>query len=401
MRERQAVVRPEAALGLEKDAPGAVLSRDMNENLLIIASRLSDDALLARVKLRVGCERVASVELIADLAELETRDVYFGEGVKSLYLYCTEVLYLSEHAAYNRIAAARAARRFPVILDLLADGSVNMTTVTILAPHLTPENHRAVLAEATHRSKDEVKVIQSRLAPRPDVPATVRKLPPPAPAAGTVPLAPTTPDGASVTTTRTPPPPVLQSLPLSQRPVVEPLTPERYRLQFTVARETRDKLKRVQDLLAREIPDGDPAAIFDRALTLLLRDVEKRKLGAVAKPRTPRPTKPRSRHVPAHIRRAVNRRDDGRCAFVAKEGRRCTERRFLEWHHVKPYAPDGEMSVENISLRCRAHNVYEAESIFGRFDPSLVREDSAAYVFFSNGEQVPEPATRRDRGSAN
>ena len=157
----------------------------MKESILAAASRLSDDALLARVKLRVGRERVASVELIADLAELETRDVYFGEGVKSLYLYCTLILHLSEHAAYNRIAAARAARRFPVILDLLADGSVNMTTVTLLAPHLTPENHRAVLTEATHRTKDEVKVIQSRLAPRPDVPSTIRKLPAPVPVAAT------------------------------------------------------------------------------------------------------------------------------------------------------------------------------------------------------------------------
>ena len=87
----------------------------------------------------------------------------------------------------------------------------------------------------------------------------------------------------------------------------------------------------------------------------------------------------------------MNRRDGGRCAFLAMDGRRCTERKFLEWHHVKPYAPDGEMSVENISLRCRAHNVSEAESIFGRFDPSLVRETRADYVAFSNDEQVPEP----------
>ncbi len=361
----------------------------MNENLLITASRLSDEALLARVKLLVSRERGVSVELIAHLAELETRDVYLGKGVKSLYLYCTEILHLSEHAAYNRIAAARAARTFPVILDLLADGSVNLTTVTILAPHLTPENHRAVLVEATHRSKDEVKVIQSRLAPRSDVPSTIRKLPTPvpnpatAPVAGKVLLVAMSAEGA---VPGTPPPPIVQSSP-SHRPVVEPLTPERYRLQFTVGKETRDKLKRVQDLLAREIPDGDPAAIFDRALTLLLKDVEKKKLGAVAKPRAPRPTKPRSRHVPAHIRRAVNRRDSGRCAFVAKDGRRCGERRVLEWHHIKPYAPDGEMSVENIFLRCRAHNVYEAESIFGRFDPSLVRETPADDVAFGNGNR--------------
>src|SRR5439155_26446720 len=36
--------------------------------------------------------------------------------------------------AYNRIEVARAARRFPVILDLLAEGSVNLTAVRLLAP---------------------------------------------------------------------------------------------------------------------------------------------------------------------------------------------------------------------------------------------------------------------------
>ena len=360
----------------------------MHENILAIASRLSDDALLAQVKALAGRERFASVELIAHLAELETRDVYLGEGVKSLYGYCTQVLHLSEHAAYNRIGAARAARKYPVILDLLADGSVNVTTVTILAPHLTPKNHRAVLEEATHRTKDEVEVIKARLKPRPDVPSTIRKLPAPAPVEATLSLA--APESAA-STTGTTPSPVVSSPPAPQRPVVEPLTPERYRLQFTVGKATHDRLRRIQDLLAREIPDGDPAAIFDRALMLLEKDVAKKKLGAAEKPRTPRPTKPRSRHVPACIRRAVNRRDEGRCAFVARDGRRCDGRRYLEYHHVKPYAADGEMSVENISLRCRAHNAYEAELIFGRFDPTLVREAPAEYVAFGNGEQVPEP----------
>ena len=364
----------------------------MHENILAIASRLSDDALLAQVKALAGRERFASVELIAHLAELETRDVYLGEGVKSLYGYCTQVLHLSEHAAYNRIGAARAARKYPVILDLLADGSVNVTTVTILAPKLTPENHRALLAEATHRTRDEVEVIKARLDPRPDVPATIRKAPVPAPVAAMLPLMAM--PGENLISTAGAAPPVVQSTPPPPRPVIEPLTPERYRLQFTVGKATHDRLRRLQDLLAREIPDGDPAAIFDRALTLLLTEVEKKKLAAVAKPRTPRPAKPRSRHVPAHIRRTVSRRDGDRCAFVARDGRRCTATKYLEYHHIKPYAADGEMSVENISLRCRAHNVYEAELIFGRFDPSLVRETPGEYVAFGNCEQVPEPVRR-------
>ena len=358
----------------------------MYERILAAASRLSDDALHERIKALAGGERVASVELIGHLSELDVRNAYLGHGVTSLFRYCTQILHLSEHAVYNRIAAARAVRRFPVILDLLADGSVNLTTVTILAPHLTPENHRSVLEEATHRSKEEVEVIKARLSPRPDVPATIRKLPAPRPVAAALPL-----ETLSQGVVSTAPPPVVQPPPPPRRRVVEPLAPERYRLEFTVGKATRDKLQLVQDLLAREIPDGDLGIIFDRSLTLVLEEAQRKKLAATVKPQAPRPTKPRSRHVPAHIRRAVYRRDGGGCAFVSKDGRRCNSRRYLEYHHIKPYAPDGEMSVENISLRCRAHNVYEAELIFGRFDPSQVRETPAPYVAFGSAEQVPEP----------
>jgi hypothetical protein len=53
-------------------------------------------------------------------------------------------------------------------------------------------------------------------------------------------------------------------------------------VQFTIGQESDEKLRRLQALLRREVPDGDPAAIFDRALTLLLETVEKRKLGTRA-----------------------------------------------------------------------------------------------------------------------
>ena len=135
----------------------------------------------------------------------------------------------------------------------------------------------------------------------------------------------------------------------------------------------------MQDLLCREIPDGDPAAIFERALDLLARDVEKKKLAAATKPRPPRGTSDGSRDVPAHVRRAVWRRDGGRCAFKGKTGR-CAERRFLEWHHVQPFGHQGPPTVDNISLRCRAHNVYESELVFGPFDPSIVRESRENYA---------------------
>jgi hypothetical protein len=60
----------------------------------------------------------------------------------------------------------------------------------------------------------------------------------------------------------------------------------------------------------------------------------------------------------------VWKRDGGQCAFVGKDGR-CTERGFLEFHHVTPYATGGPTTVENLQLRCRAHNAYESEQTFG------------------------------------
>jgi 5-methylcytosine-specific restriction endonuclease McrA len=187
------------------------------------------------------------------------------------------------------------------------------------------------------------------------------------------------------------------------RPIVETTSPERYRVQFTIGKESHDKLRRLQALLRREIPDGDPGAIFDRALTLLLEKVEKTKFGTAAKPR-PRAIRPGadrqlrtpvvpSRDIPRHVRRAVCQRDGGQCAFVSKGGHRCAERTFLEFHHIVPYALGGLATVENISLHCRRHNQHEAELVFGPQGTSVIREAQGFWPARAGG-YLPAIATR-------
>src|SRR5262245_896273 len=114
--------------------------------------------------------------------ELDARKLYLGEGCSSLFTYCTQVLHLSEHAAYGRIEAARAAQRYPAHLDHLADGSLTLTTVCLVAPVLTAENQQVVLASARHQSKRAVEQLVATLRPRPEVKSVVRKLPTPLPA---------------------------------------------------------------------------------------------------------------------------------------------------------------------------------------------------------------------------
>jgi len=79
----------------------------------------------------------------------------------------------------------------------------------------------------------------------------------------------------------------------------------------------------------------------------------------------------RSRDVPRPVKRAAWRRDAGQCAFLSPTGRRCSERTFLEFHHVQAYAKKGPATVGNISLRCwlcryrhRPHKGYSLRSTY-------------------------------------
>src|SRR5262245_16340290 len=138
---------------------------------------LSDRELLDEVATLAARERNATTDLVASLMEVDSRRLYLGQGCSSMFTFCTELLHLSEHAAYNRIEAARASRRFPVVLDLLADGSATLTTVRLLAPHLTDENHQTLLDSARHKSKRDVEQIVAALRPQSPVPTVIRKLP--------------------------------------------------------------------------------------------------------------------------------------------------------------------------------------------------------------------------------
>ena len=240
----------------------------------------------------------------------------------------------------------------------------------------------------------------AELRPRPDVPAGVRKLPTrPSSAGGAVASRETVRDAA---TPEPMPPPgpgswvVCAGAPAAPppRPSLQPLAPERYRIQFTVGREAYETLRRVQDLLRREIPDGDPGAIFERALGLLLEDVARKKVAATPAPRPPREATKGSRHIPAHVKRAVWIRDGDRCAFVARGGRRCGERALLEFHHRLPYALDGAPTAANTALRCRTHNAYEAEIDFG-FRGPRARSETRTRIDTSRGGRMSLTAPAR------
>ena len=344
---------------------------------------LSDDELLRRLAELMHQSRRVEVDLVAHIAEADERRLYAREASPSMFAYCTEILHLSEAEAYLRIAAARASREHPMLLAMLGDGRLHLTGIAKLAPHLTPENRDALLKRATHKSKRQIEELVAAIAPRPDVPAVMRKLPdrttlrtPALPAGANRAMASLLelrPDGV-VPLTPAPTP--------ASPSVVQPLAPARYKVQFTASAELQDKLERLRVLMRSQVPDGDLAAIIGQAVTEKLERLEARRFARTKTPwKGPEEAAPSrsSRHIPAAVRRAVHERDGGRCRYVDQAGRRCPERDGLEYHHLHPFGLGGDHSPQNIQLTCRGHNAYLAEHDYGR--EAMARHRRVKYAF--------------------
>jgi hypothetical protein len=339
---------------------------------------LPDEELLRRLADLLGRSRRVEADLVAHIGEVDRRRLFSRDACPSMFAYCTEVLHLSEHEAYLRITVARAAREHPVLLVLLSEGRLHLAGIAKLAPHLTGENRDALRERAVHKSKREIEALVAELAPRPDAPALMRKLPEPPVRA--LELGPDrAPDSAAGLGPDQVPEAVarvawVEPSPRSfppQAAVIQLLAPARYRVQFTAGSALHDKLERLRALMRSEVPDGDLAAIIEKAVTEKLERLEARRHGAT-KTKAPRKdlratdTSPSSRHIPAAVRRAVRERDGGRCRYVDAAGRRCPERHRLEYHHRRPFGLGGDRSPRNICLMCGAHNRYMAEQDYGR-----------------------------------
>jgi hypothetical protein len=315
------------------------------------STHLTDRELMLDMPALAAEGRANDALLLSRIAEADARKLFLPAGYSSMFSYCVDVLRLSEEGARKRIHAARAARRFPATLPMVADGSLHLSAVVLLAPRLTEQNVDELLAAAAGKSKSEIERLLAGKYPKPDVPNAIVALPAPEPTLVQTGSNDERAPGRVETS--------------GERGHEKPLSAQKFALQLTIGQSTHDKLQYLRRLLRHRIPSGNLVAVVDRALELAIQHVEKRKFGSTASPRKPGRTRANSCHIPAHVRRAVRERDGDQCTFVSESGKRCEARDCLEYDHVVPVARGGLAAVENIRLRCRAHNQFEAERAFG------------------------------------
>jgi hypothetical protein len=345
---------------------------------------ITDDDLLVRLADIMRQSRRTEADLVAHLAEVDQRKLYAREACPSMFAYCVEVLHLSEAEAYLRIAAARASRAHPLLLDMLADGRLHLSGIGKLAPHLTSTNAQSLLSGSAHKTKRQIEELVASLAPRPDVPSSVRRLPQRITTAELASASNQTVHSALRGELSTPEraaksPASGEPIPSELRPdavgsqraacaAVEPLGEGRYKVQFTASAAFNEKLRRLQALTRNQAGDGDLGALIEAAVTEKLERLEARRFARTGAPRKALESVmavPTSRYIPAAVRRAVFERDGARCCYRDPHGRRCSERERLEFHHRLPFAHGGDHGFPNIGLLCRAHNVLMAETDYG------------------------------------
>lgn len=371
-------------------------------------AHLSDRELLAKTRELVGRSNHVFAALLAHLAEVDARGLHRTRACASLYTYCIYELRFSEDAAARRAGAAKLVKRFPLLLDAIAQGELHLTGLLMLGPHLTHDNIVEVLARAKFRTKKELARLIRELHPLPLVPDLVEPLRPEprrlrrptseeyaaslAPAVRELPpgerpkdwandandiSSPSAGSGSAFEAPTSLPvcgqsflPAPARAEPL--RPELPPITgPQQYQVQFSTTEEHVRLIERAKALLARSTPGKSLGDLHLEAMRLLVASLEKQKFAVVEgenerEPATA-PTKgAKGRHIPAAVRRAVYERDGSRCTYVDERGERCQETQYLELHHRQPFGKRGAHTVANVTLHCHAHNALAAELDFGR-----------------------------------
>lgn len=117
-----------------------------------VLRHVPDDLLRHELSTLVERDRATTAEILAHIAEFDARKL-FAPACASMKEYCVRKLRLSEDAAYKRIQAARCALDFPVLFEAVADGSLHLTGLGLLVPHLNAENFQQLVDEAAWRPR--------------------------------------------------------------------------------------------------------------------------------------------------------------------------------------------------------------------------------------------------------
>jgi hypothetical protein len=352
-------------------------------NLLEECAALNDDELEAALKFHAEREKHNLAKLLAHMAEYDRRQLCAKRGHSTLFYYCLNTLGFDEGGAFRRIRAARVARQWPEVLDLIEKGRLHLTALIVLSPLLTDRNRKDIFQLAQGKTRRDLEAIVAERLPKSPQSDFARRMP----VAGGWSIAVSSPpqaidalpskNVASVSSAEPPqvPPVAANAAGPGARPwewqAMVPISIDRIRIGFDAAIAVMHLIDRARQVLRHKYPEGRLEDVMKEALEILLdrKDPQRRltlKPAAVVRESTPeeKPAQPRflrgltsGRYIPVWVKRAVWERDAGRCAWRFDDGTLCGSKDWIEYDHVRPFAKGGRSDTpRNVRLLCRLHN---------------------------------------------
>jgi len=329
---------------------------------------LANQELHNHTKRLVAKERELTTEVLHTLAEVERRKLFAELGFSSLFSYCTQALGYSEASAQRRITAMRLIKQIPDIEPKIAQGTLNLSTVSKAqsffkqeAKSSNPLNTEQKLEVLTKLEGMSSRKCDQELAARSSNPEALKK-----------------PDR------------------------IAPVSQTSSEIRFVASEELTQAMEQIRGLLAHKNPNMSLGELFLEMARVSLEQLTKEKTKALKnteknteqntseKPRdtsddtvapaqhttAPAKTPPlptsevksnsRSRHIPRAVQRAVYARDGMQCSYVDPvTGRRCDSRFALELDHIRPFALGGAATADNFLVRCKNHNQLHSIQSFG------------------------------------
>ena len=311
---------------------------------------ISDSELLSATRRLVQEERRLTLEILHHLREIDRRRLYAELKFSSLFDYCVKELGYAGGSAQRRIDSMRLLRELPEIEERIEAGTLNLSLISQACKFFrheevrSPEAKREVIEAITDKScrEAERELVSRAKEPAKLIPEKVRQI-----------------------------------------------SASHSELKLVVDQELLDQLEELKGLLGHQIPGASLTDLIRYSASLALKKHRvKPPKHPLPTPAVESPTKPESaplaksperhpRKPTAEMRRQVWHRDGGRCTYSNPQtGQRCGSTYALEPDHRVPYAQGGPTTVENLRLRCRAHNQYAAIQSFGHakmaeFIPSL------------------------------
>jgi len=256
-------------------------------------------------------------KLLSILMEMRRQRLFDELDYSGIFDYCEHALNFSRAQSYYFKTVAEASEKVPELKSAIAQGELTLSEARRIAPVITKENSSHWIDQAKNLSQTELEKAVTEANPK-----------------------------------------------ARPKDRIRPVAKNISELKVSMDEKTEENLSVLKELLSQKLKKTATLADVIAWATQVTRDkfdpVKKAERSKISSG-NPKVQLPGRHPLPAHVRHEVIRREGMRCSHKTEDGRRCTEKRWLHFHHLIAVSKGGLNTSDNLQLLCSRHHKLQHE----------------------------------------